>query len=1080
MFFQRDWARRADAHYQNGNLRKAADAYRRAKRWGQAIQTLRELGEIDEAVDLYRELERPLDAAALLIAEGRPIEAATHFEAGGALRQAAEACVDGKRLTRAGRLFERAELFERAAQVYLETGEVEQALGALEKEHESLAEAGADESPQGLEQRQRRLAQQRAQLLTQLKRHGDAGRLLFDHGAPLDAAPHFEAAEDFAAAARAWHEAGRLADAARALERAESPDPEIAAQVYSETGEPFKAAELFERLGRLPAAAAAYEEAGSLSHAATLWEREKNFARAAELFETVGKLYDAAQAWARAGDDHRAAELFEQANAPRNAADAWAALDQPFRAGDLYMQAGADDEAREMLLAIGPEDADYAHASLLLAPLLLEIGDKMAAEERLELIKASAGRLKFPRHEVLYFQARTAEAHGHLEAAAKGYQRVLGLVQDFRDTVRRLDDVKERVAARPPLRDTGRIAAAGPAAMAAAGLRNASVNSTQRVRLKPSAASTGSRNKMDSEALDETSSGRQRLSSGDASDLPVVLTERIEPWWSGSKFFSARRKSDDSEVLLAVFPLAEVSDRVDGFASVMRQVEALKHKAILRLESFEIHSDKVLLYYEVFDGMPLDNALAEGRTYSPRDALHLIIQLCEALTNAHKLGITHQWLSPRTVLVGAGAECKLSGIGLREFLADRDSVAGAYLSPEVSERGVIGPTSDVYSLGLLAMTLLDAILPALDRSEPVQPEDVTWPAEVREEVPSSLRSFLVRCIDPDPLERPSTAEMSAALAALGFIGGQLLADRWEVVQEIGRGGMSRVYEATDREFGEPVAIKTVLAPALGRTEDEERLLREVQISRRISHPNVVRVYDLGRFPGGIFIIMELLDGPGLDEVIRDQGPLEIERVRGLMIEIAEALAEAHRLSIIHRDLKPGNVILVDGRAKVLDFGIARMADGSPSHLTRTGEVMGSPLFMAPEQIQGLPLTGACDLYALGVIGYTMLTGVEPFTGDSPTAIVLKHLHEQPPDIRKLRPDLDQPWVDLLQRLLAKKPDERFGDAKELAEELRALPAPQVAESAADALDEAAEDDEEPTVDSLRDDDPRDDSQRDTD
>lgn len=172
--------------------------------------------------------------------------------------------------------------------------------------------------------------------------------------------------------------------------------------------------------------------------------------------------------------------------------------------------------------------------------------------------------------------------------------------------------------------------------------------------------------------------------------------------------------------------------------------------------------------------------------------------------------------------------------------------------------------------------------------------------------------------------------------------------------------------------------------------------------------------------------------------------MELERVRRIAGEIARALGAAHKLQIVHRDLKPGNVILVRDedeveKAKVLDFGIARMNDGSSSHLTRTGEVIGSPLYMSPEQIQGLPLEGTCDLYALGVILYAMLTGGEPFHADTPTAVIFQHLNEPPPDVRQRREDLPEEWAELLERLLAKKPQDRYPNADELNEALEKLP-----------------------------------------
>jgi serine/threonine protein kinase len=419
------------------------------------------------------------------------------------------------------------------------------------------------------------------------------------------------------------------------------------------------------------------------------------------------------------------------------------------------------------------------------------------------------------------------------------------------------------------------------------------------------------------------------------------------------------------------------------------------------------------------------------------------LQLTEALINAHKLGVTHQWLSPDTLLVGEGGDmrCKLTGLGLREFLRGHDEGESAqYLSPEALVDGVVGPASDAFSVGRLAFRLLGAKLPRSWKvGETLEPADVRWPEATTEALPSSSLGYLARALHPEPLKRPSVQEMTISLSAAGLLEGQMLDERYEVRGELGRGGMSRVYRAQDTLLNDVVAIKTVITPSLGRSEDEERLLREVQISRRISHKNVVRVFDIGRFPGGIFIIMELLDGPGLDTVIAAEAPMGLERTRRILREITEALGEAHRLQIVHRDLKPGNVILVRDTVKVLDFGIARVNDDSSNQLTRTGEVIGSPLYMSPEQIQGLPLSGTCDLYALGVIAYAMLTGRDPFYAESPTAVIFKQLNEPAPDIRHLIPTLPQPWVDMLENLLQKKPQMRYASAEVLLEVLEGLP-----------------------------------------
>lgn len=275
----------------------------------------------------------------------------------------------------------------------------------------------------------------------------------------------------------------------------------------------------------------------------------------------------------------------------------------------------------------------------------------------------------------------------------------------------------------------------------------------------------------------------------------------------------------------------------------------------------------------------------------------------------------------------------------------------------------------------------------------------------------------------------------------GFSPGFLLAGRYEIVAEIGRGGMGRVYRARDRELAEDVAIKTILGRSDHDAEiaaEQDRLLREVQLLRRLTHPNIVRVYDLGRFPDGIFVTMELVAGQTLDQVVRSKALPPLDRLRAILKQVAAGLGEAHAHSIVHRDLKPSNVILTPTRVKILDFGIARTLSGD-TRLTLTGLAVGTPMYMAPEQIQGADLDGRCDLYALGVLAFTLLAGREPFLGNNPTAIALEHLQTPPPDLRVLRPGTPEPWVAFVERLLAKAAVDRYPDAQAVGDALEALP-----------------------------------------
>ncbi len=267
--------------------------------------------------------------------------------------------------------------------------------------------------------------------------------------------------------------------------------------------------------------------------------------------------------------------------------------------------------------------------------------------------------------------------------------------------------------------------------------------------------------------------------------------------------------------------------------------------------------------------------------------------------------------------------------------------------------------------------------------------------------------------------------------------GTVLDDRYELLDELGRGGMSRVFRARDSELGARIAIKILLRQS-DRLRSEQRLQQEVQICRQISHPNVVRVFDIGRWQGYLYVTMELLEGTTLDKVIRSGQRVDMEVARQLLRDILLGLEAAHELRVIHRDLKPANVALSEGRAKIMDFGIAVVEDADVS-LTQTGQVVGSPMYMSPEQIQGLDLDARTDLYSFGVLLFSLLTGYEPFRGKTATAISLKHLQERPPSLREARPDVDAAWETMVFRLLAKKPEDRYPSARAVREVLETLP-----------------------------------------
>ncbi|MBZ5588289.1 MAG: protein kinase [Acidobacteriia bacterium] len=274
--------------------------------------------------------------------------------------------------------------------------------------------------------------------------------------------------------------------------------------------------------------------------------------------------------------------------------------------------------------------------------------------------------------------------------------------------------------------------------------------------------------------------------------------------------------------------------------------------------------------------------------------------------------------------------------------------------------------------------------------------------------------------------------------------------RYTVVGELGRGAMGVVYSARDPALDRPVAVKIIVPRADGgastSSELEARFLREARVAARISHPGVVTVFDAGREGDFLYLVMELIDGESLGErVLRRDFPSAPDALE-LAAQVAEALGAAHALGVVHRDIKPGNVMITrQGRVKVADFGVAKAA-GDGTDLTRTGIVVGSPAYMAPEQVRGEVLDGRADLFSLGVVLYELLMHRKPFPADTVTTLIYQILHEDPLADPNVSHVLGEDAAAFLRRCLAKTVSERIPDAATFASGARTLAAGFAAES----------------------------------
>lgn len=301
---------------------------------------------------------------------------------------------------------------------------------------------------------------------------------------------------------------------------------------------------------------------------------------------------------------------------------------------------------------------------------------------------------------------------------------------------------------------------------------------------------------------------------------------------------------------------------------------------------------------------------------------------------------------------------------------------------------------------------------------------------------------------PTPARAVTQPGVRPAPAPAGGKAGLPRPGRYEIVQELGRGAMGAVYKARDPQIGRTVAIKFILLGSQSQEDVEEykqRFYREAQTAGQMSHPGIVTIHDVAEDEmGQPYLVMEYIEGTSLDRLLDPKGEGQtgdrgdVKRLLDLAIQVADALDYAHRRNVIHRDIKPANILITtEGRAKIADFGIAKVGG---TQMTQTGMILGTPAYMSPEQISGSKVDTRSDIFSLGVVLYWMFTGTLPFQGMTVTEVVFKVIQAPPPPVLEVNPDLPPEVGDIISRCLAKKPDDRYATARQLADDLEALKA----------------------------------------
>ena len=959
--------------------------------------------------------------------------------------------------SRAGDLYKAAGENEKALKMYLKQGnlrgaaELEEALGHVSQAVDFLLNAG-DPNSAALVLERHGQNMRAAQIMGEAGNKVQAATLALKGGSPVIAAQYLE-------------QSGRFMEAGRLMMQYEHQDKALL--LFEKTIKAMPSLDMLTASEQLQ-----YRE--QLSEIARYFEQAEAYNRAAEIYESLNNILAAAQCWEAAKSNTRAISLYRQAGAfERAAALADKGKDVPLEVRAEAMAARGDaNEAARLLIQAGKKDR---------AALLLEEAGNLAgaAELRSEMGDFElAGNLFFRAQ--AYLPAAESFQQAHLYDMAKqcylkagdnapaarmafesgAYEEAVNLAPEREDKeallarfqalpekpedVHRLRVLKARLFVDleqphvalacledlPPAQgeeEIWRLYVLGRA-YEATGRAEEALGAYKKVV---------SQNVLFLDA-------RERLE--EISQKPAAHEERYKgtspldgdalgPWFLGLD------GAVNAAVLLHRLENLTDSTSLPLCQARLEKVLGFQHPAILTLRDIAPKGSQLTLVYETYDGLPLVQWLKEGYKPSLFGATDKLRQVLEALSEIHKRGLAHFHLSPASLFMDREGRVKLHGFNLVRSLAEvKDTPLKQallrYLPPEAQLKIDLSPAADLYSAGALFLHLLTGEPPP-DNLSPLALEAFFTTSGV----PPTTQRVVSKILSADPRDRYERAEDALRdLAAQELPAGSTVAGRYEILEELGHGGMGQVFRVRDRDLDEVVALKTLRNRPDMSEASKTRFLREIKLTRKITHPNVVRVFDLGAWRDVSFLTMEYIPGKTLSQWVREgEGKkANLRQKVAILRGIAAGLSEAHKLGIIHRDLKPQNVILTPaGIPKLLDFGIAHVEVEEGSEITQEGHFVGSPKYVSPEQIQGQPLSVRSDIYCFGLLAYYLLTGQDAFTGDTPMLILLKQLKEQPvlpSKLTRLTPSLE----NLVLRCLHKKPEERPASLEEVSKLLQEI------------------------------------------
>ncbi len=964
----------------------------------------------------------------------------------------------------------------RAGDLYKSEGKLEKALQMYLKGHDLLAAAKMEEalgrSAKAVALYQRGGDKESAvRLLVASKAFGKASQVCAEAGDFAKAATLAEKSGNFVLAAAHWEQSGHFWESALLLrqigqygkamlmvERAlrQFPSESVlsheemeewrgrkaqAARIFEEGQSPERAAELYEEINSLANAARCWEAAKQFSKALALYERSGNREKVAQLIEQGHETpaYMRARSLADKGEQERAAEillgegkkqeaagLLESSGNAAAAAPIFEELEDWERAGNLYFKAGEYRKAGDCFrcgyqYAMASQSYDKAGDVPLAVNMALEAG---LWEQALEMAGGDEGLLK----------DLIRRLQGSQSPQDDPYRALLVMSRAFLE-IRQPDvviDLLEGPSAPVPGASLMADYLHGRA-LEMLGRAEESAREYKRVTARDMGFLDAAKRLKELPAKNRVKEGSRYLPT------KLVFSDASGELWEGE---DARL---GVKALLHRIPISGGSPAViKRYSESVKALIGLSHPAILQVRDVQEEANGVTIVCEPFSAESLEIKIEKGWTPSLFEALDVARQLAEALEEAHRRKVIHKQLSPQSVLIDQAMRAKVRGFGTARRLTEiPESPAKEallpYLSPEVLVGENQGPASDLYAVGAILYRMLLGVPPKWSGETGNGSKSGRFPLLRNSVVPELLKNIIARLMAPEPSERYQEASrLLSDLRGLELAPGALVAGRYEIMEELGRGGMGQVFRVRDRDLDEVVALKTLKPRSDLSQLARNRFLLEIKLARKITHPNVVRVFDLGTWRDLTFLTMEYIPGPTLSKWLREEGGANASLGEKIVIlkGVAAGLAEAHRLGIIHRDLKPQNVILTpQGVPKVVDFGIAYAQQGED--LTQDGHFVGSPKYVSPEQIQGLKLDARSDIYSFGLLAYYLFTGEDAFGGDNATLILMAQLRDAPPSLcEKIR--APQSLGALVAKCLSKSPDGRPSSLREVLRSLEEI------------------------------------------